>query len=310
MPRRLRNLAAEAVVEVTIRTIQGRFLLRPSDDVHEIVLGILARAQERTGIQLHAFVFMSNHYHLILTIPDGNALAKFECYLNTNLSKELGRLYGWKHQLWSRRYTAIPILDDLAMVDRLHYLLSHGCKEGLVARPQDWPGPSSLPAMLTGQPLRGFWFDRTAEHPNRRCGAPIDKYKYATQYEVQLTPLPCWDHLDTTAYRAKIRALVDQIEHETAETNRTNHHAPAGPAAVLAQDPHAHHDPTSSPAPPCHTSLPSLRKVFIAAYYAFLDLYIEASALFRAGNPDAQFPPDCFPPPRPFTTPVEARAPT
>ena len=98
MPRPLRNLAPGMVVEITIRTIHGRHLLRPSDDINEIVLGILGRAQQLFGIRIHAFMFMSNHYHLIITIPDAHALAKFECYLNGNLAKEAGRLHGWREK--------------------------------------------------------------------------------------------------------------------------------------------------------------------------------------------------------------------
>jgi hypothetical protein len=49
-------------VEVTCRTIQGRFLLKPSDELREIVIGTLSRAQRLYPVDIHAFVFMSNHY--------------------------------------------------------------------------------------------------------------------------------------------------------------------------------------------------------------------------------------------------------
>ena len=288
------------VVEVTLRVIHGRFLLRPSDDLNEIVLGILGRAQEACGIRLHAFIFMSNHYHLILTVPNAKALAKFECYLNGNLAREAGRLHGWNEKVWSRRYTAIPILDEVAMVQRLEYLLSHGCKEGLVARPQDWPGASSLHSMLTGEPIGGFWFNRTAEWYARRRGRPFDKYAFATEHAVELTPLPCWERLEEDAYRARVAAMVQDIEDRTRAGNRGAGIVPPGALHVLAQDPHNHpDDPARSPAPRCHTSLPSLRREYLAAYYAFVDVYMEASALFRSGKLDAEFPADCIPPPAP-----------
>ncbi len=289
------------VVEVTLRVIHGRFLLRPSDDLNEIVLGILGRAQEACGIRLHAFIFMSNHYHLILTVPDTEALARFECYLNGNLAKEAGRLHGWKEKVWSRRYTAIPILDDVAMVQRLEYLLSHGCKEGLVARPQDWPGASSLQAMLTGEPIRGYWFNRTAEWYARRRGTSVDKYAFATEHEVELSPLPCWERLAEDEYRRRIQAMVREIEAKTHASNRDAGVLPLGALHVLAEDPHRHpDDPARSPAPRCHTSLASLRREYLAAYYAFIDVYVEASALFRSGKLDTEFPADCFPPSAPY----------
>jgi len=310
MPRPLRHLAPGMVVEITIRTIGGRHLLRPSDDINEIILGILARAQQLCGIRIHAFVFMSNHYHLLVTIPNAHALARFECYLNGNLAKEAGRLHGWKDKFWSRRYRAIPILDDVAMVNRFEYLLSHGCKEGLVARPQDWPGVSSIRSILAGEPSRGFWFNRSAEWFARNRDPRPDRYEFATQYEVELSPIPCWEHLSRDEYRSRVRDLIDRIEEKTCTTNREAGIVPPGPAFVLAQDPHSHPDrPSRSPAPLCHTSLRALRREFISAYYAFKSAYIEASALFRSGNPDTNFPADCFPPPLPFTGLVENLAP-
>ncbi len=311
MTRLLRHHEPGATVEITIRTVQGRHLLRPSDELNEIILGILGRAQKLYGIRIHVFVFMSNHYHLIVTIPDALALAMFECYLNGNLAREAGRLHGWRDKLWSCRYRAIPILDDVAMVDRAHYLLSHGCKEGLVARPSEWPGVTSLRSMLTGEPIHGYWFDRSAEWFNRQKGRPSDKYEFAEPQDVHLSPLPCWEHLDSTEQQAHVRALVERIELETRQALSQKNRRPRGRAAVLAQDPHSHPEqPKRSAAPPCHTSQQSLRKAFVAAYYAFVDMYVEASALFRSGKPNTEFPADCFPPPLPFQTPVANLAPS
>ena len=42
--RRLRYFPDRPLVEVTTRTLQGRFLLRPSPGLREIFVGILARA--------------------------------------------------------------------------------------------------------------------------------------------------------------------------------------------------------------------------------------------------------------------------
>jgi REP-associated tyrosine transposase len=76
-------------------------------------------------------------------------------YVNSNVAREAGRLHDWKEKFWGRRYRAIPILDEVAQVDRLHYLLSHGCKEGLTDHPRVWPGVSSFDAMLRDESTRG-----------------------------------------------------------------------------------------------------------------------------------------------------------
>ncbi len=162
MGRRLRCLLAGRLVEVTCRTIQGRFLLRPSPRVNLTIRGTLGRAQAQTGLRVVAPVFMSNHYHL-LVIPDSEQqLAAFMCFVNTNLSKQLGRLHGWSGPIF-QRYKAIPVSDEEeAQVARLRYLLEHGVKEGLVARPGDWPGVQCVAALTRGPAqLHGIWHERT-----------------------------------------------------------------------------------------------------------------------------------------------------
>ena len=78
MGRRLRYIPdGGALVEITCRTLQGRHLLRPSKKLRSITHGVLAKALERYPVELHAFVFLSNHYHLLVTTPSAQVLARF-----------------------------------------------------------------------------------------------------------------------------------------------------------------------------------------------------------------------------------------
>ena len=65
MARPLRYVPPDSLVEVTCRTLHGRFLLRPSRALNEIVLGILGRATRRYRVGLCAFAYLSNHCHLL-----------------------------------------------------------------------------------------------------------------------------------------------------------------------------------------------------------------------------------------------------
>ncbi|HEV7666879.1 MAG TPA: hypothetical protein VGS22_00020 [Thermoanaerobaculia bacterium] len=69
--------------------------------------------------------------------------------------------------------------EEEAQVGRLVYILSHGCKENLVARPQDWPGVHCVTALLTGQPIEGSWFDRTREWVARLLGEEFGARQFA-----------------------------------------------------------------------------------------------------------------------------------
>ncbi|HKI04671.1 MAG TPA: transposase, partial [Thermoanaerobaculia bacterium] len=182
MPRPLRWIPEDgSLVEVTCRTVHGRYLLCPSRNLNEIVVGILARAKRMFEMKICSLIFTSNHYHMMLWVQDAEQLANFMGYVNSNLAREAGRLVQWKEKFWSRRYRAIVISDEEgAQMERMKYVLSHGAKEGLVRIPEDWPGIHGLRYLLHGEPLEGYWFDRTQEYAARQRHEDFDRLCYAT----------------------------------------------------------------------------------------------------------------------------------
>jgi REP element-mobilizing transposase RayT len=136
--RPLRYVPPECpLVEVTCRTIQGRMLLRPSRELNRRVVGVLARAVARYDVGVCAFVFLSNHCHLLLRPSTVHQLSAFMGYVNSNIAREVGRLHHWREKFWGRRYRPVPVsFEPEAQIARLHYVLSQGCKEDLVACPQ------------------------------------------------------------------------------------------------------------------------------------------------------------------------------
>ena len=65
-------------------------LLRPSAGMNDVIRGVLARAARLAAVPIHAPVFLSNHYHILLTVLDAQQLADFMNYLNSNLAREAG----------------------------------------------------------------------------------------------------------------------------------------------------------------------------------------------------------------------------
>ncbi len=288
-------------MEITSRTIHGRYLLRPSRKLAAVLLGIIGRAMLRYGVKVHAFFFASNHYHLIVTIPDVRVLARFMNYLNGNAAREVGRLIGWKEKFWGRRYRHIEILDDAAQVERLDYVLSQGCKEGLIADPRDWPGATCVHALLGDSRLTGIWYDRTAAWYARRRGEDFTEDAYAEKVEFELTPMPCWSHLDARARQDRVLAMVEDIVVRTRESNRSRNRQPLGAAKLRAQHPHEH--PVSferRPAPRCHTTERERWIRFAQEVREFREAYRAAAEQWLDGVRDVVFPPNCFPPPLTF----------
>ena len=289
-----------ALVEVSTRTTQGRFLLRPSPELNEIIVGVMGRAQRRFNLQIFAFQFLSDHYHLLAWAVDALQLAGFMEYFNGNLAREAGRFSEWSGKFWGRRYhTAIVSYDDQTQLDRLRYIISNGCKEGLVASPLEWPGVSSTYALLDGSmSLPGRWFDRTRECRARSAG---HGKVFAEAEEVRLSVLPSLAKQSPAEFRHTIKCLVEQIERETHQMHETNGTKPAGAKWVMRQKPHR--VPRAMKKSPAKRFLATLCHIIAElrrAYREFVVAYREASHRLMAGDRMVEFPPGCFPPRLPF----------
>ena len=289
--------------EVTCRTVQGRYLLRPSKTLNDLVLGVIGRALTRHPVRLYLFVVTSNHMHLILSAPDTQTLARFMGFVNSNIAREAGRMHGWREKFWGRRYTAIPILDTASLIGRVRYILAHGCKEGLVRRPGDWPGAHCVDALTNGEKLQGTWVDRTQIHLKDRKNKSYDIKDFMIAHEVCLAPLPCFETLCEQDRRQRWREIVADIEKDTAVALQKE--KVRGRHAIVSQNPHGRPAmPKRSPRPLCHVSDQAMYRLYREGYRLFVSLYRLAHERLRSGDMDALslFPPDCYIPPFAYQT--------
>ncbi len=293
-----------ALVEVTQKAIHGRYLLRPSRDLVDIFNGALIRAAQRYPVEVCAFVALSNHTHLLVIPEDCEALSAFMTYFAGNVGKEIGRLHDWPQRLFGQRFHHVVVSDEPEVQEaRLRYLLSNGCKEGLVKRPEDWPGPSSTEALLTGTKVRGVWFDRSAEYEARRCNRRFSKYEYAEPNELELAPIHAWRHLPLEERRARVQQMVREITAETRERIEETDRGHLGVKRILRQHPHDMPAETKkSPKPIVHAASRRVREALRLQFYLFRSAYREASEALRAGDLTVEFPQGCHRPRLPFFT--------
>jgi REP element-mobilizing transposase RayT len=306
MARQERQVHPGHLTEITIKTFQARFLLAPNRRVNSLFLGVLAMAQQRYGMTLCGVVVMSNHAHLLVVPESGRQLKQFCQFLNSNVSTEIGRLRRWPGGIFRRRYEDVVIThEEAAQVGRLRYILSHGVKESLVRRPQDWPGVHCARALLRGHlKMVGKWVDRTALYEAQRRAKAEQRHgldrkpcegDFTSSQTVTFSKLPCWDHLSDAAYFQEIRNLVAEIVEDHA-ANRAR--VPDGaPRRLTCQDPE--HRPTKtkkSPKPICHAASRDERCYFRELRRDWIRQYRQATAMLREGRLDALglFPPEAF----------------
>ena len=298
-PRRAPNPGQ--LYEITTRVRDRLMLLRPSKQVNDIIVGVIGRAQHELEVdmQLHAFVFMSTHYHMLATFGSAKDQSKFVGFINGNITRSLNELNERRGGAWDGPFKSIPVSQDRPTQEyRLRYILAHGVKEKLVRRAQDWPGASSLPWLLREEAICGTWTDLTAsDRAERRKGHVPTPGEFDTEYELQMTTLPCWQALPPEEWRGLVAETVEEIEAE-AEAERVALGVEVlGVEAVLAADPYAKiPKQRRSRAPSVHALDKAVRKLLTEGLRALNMAYTEASRRFRAGEWDVVFPAGMFRP--------------
>lgn len=125
---------------ITRRCTQRQYLLVPRRRTVELVEYCLAYAVHRTGVIVHAVIFMSNHYHIVVTDPHGVLPMFVEC-LNKLIAKCVNASLGRWENLWaSEQASYVRLLDAEAVIDKIAYALSNPVQAGLVSRGEHWPG--------------------------------------------------------------------------------------------------------------------------------------------------------------------------
>lgn len=293
----VRHFDPQTIYFITSRTIQSRFLMTPTERTNELIGGVLARAVRQCEVELFAYVFTSNHFHAMVRAPSAIAMSKFMQRLQSNIAIKVGRLVGWRGRFFARRYSAEPVVDEPAQIERLHYILSHGVKEGLVAEVRKWPGLGCLRSLLDdGRPSIHRWRNWTRRWAMEAASeTSVDRFSDECPGELEsltLTPLPCWEALPAGERSRLVAQLVADID-ATAPNTRAR-----DVAHITAQDPQARPRRTNhSPRPKAHASTKGRWMEAVHRYKSFLAAFRQASRQWLSGSFEVEFPLHCFRPP-------------
>ena len=82
-----------------------------SDDGRRLFLSTLDEVCTQTGWGIHAYVLMSNHYHLLLETPEANLVAGMKWFQGT-YTQRFNAMFKKRGHVYQGRYKAIPIQTD------------------------------------------------------------------------------------------------------------------------------------------------------------------------------------------------------
>jgi REP element-mobilizing transposase RayT len=176
---------------VTNRTEHEMFFLLPRKEVNELIRFWMAKAVSKyaRNIEIFAFCFLSNHFHVLCRDPGGE-LAIFMSYFQGNLAKAVNKLIGRKGTFWSREYDDVIVDGEDAFWNRYAYTTLNPVSSGLVDRGTQWSGVCSLLYVLNHQPFVGVGINQTKYGDATRFGKEAHKKDFEETYEFELAAPP------------------------------------------------------------------------------------------------------------------------
>ena len=173
MPRRPRAGCAGLVFHVMNRGAR-RTRLFETDEDYRAFAGILDKAHHRVPMRVLAYVFMPNHWHLVLWPREDRDLSAFMAWATAMHV----RLWHLAHQtvgtgtLYQSRFKAVPVKDDGHFLAVCRYVERNPVRAGLVARADDWTWSSASPVgRRVGPPLDDWPLERPMDW-DRRLNTP------------------------------------------------------------------------------------------------------------------------------------------
>lgn len=110
MPRAVRHEYPGAVYHAMCRGNNGQDIF-VKDDGRRLFLSTLGEVCGQTGWQVHAYVLMSNHYHLLLETPEPNLVAGMKWFQGT-YTQRFNAMFKRRGHLFQGRYKAPPVDAD------------------------------------------------------------------------------------------------------------------------------------------------------------------------------------------------------
>jgi len=175
MARQLRIEFEGAVYHVTSRGNQRGKIFWDNQD-RERLRTILERTKERYSYLLHAYVFMDNHYHLLVETPRAN-IKQIMQNINTSYTVFVNRKYNRSGHLFQGRYKAFIVDKDGYLLELGRYIHLNPVRAGVAKSPEDFRW-SSYRDYLYAHEGRGITdTNETLGFLSKRWRIAVKKYK-------------------------------------------------------------------------------------------------------------------------------------
>ena len=106
------------------------------------MLELLETHAKAQGVEVHAYVLMSNHLHLLVTPQQDNALPLMMQALGRSYVMYFNKRHGRSGTLWEGRYRSTLTQSDRYLLACMAYIDLNPVRAGMVAQASDYPWSS------------------------------------------------------------------------------------------------------------------------------------------------------------------------
>ncbi len=122
------------------------FQSTPLFQVHaaaDIIVAKLLHYRDANAYQLHAFVLMPNHLHLLLTPGRTSSLERAMQLIKGASAHDIHKQLGSRNEIWQAGFHEATIRDEADYHSRIRYIHQNPVTAQLVANPADWKWSSA-----------------------------------------------------------------------------------------------------------------------------------------------------------------------
>lgn len=168
----------------------NRQLIFAAEADYQFFRDALIEAAAKYGLAIHAYVWMTNHVHLLATPEFDDSVSKTFQSVGRRYVQYFNYTYKRSGTLWEGRYRATVVDSERYLLTLMRYIELNPVRAGMVAAPQDYPWSSYRRNALGESGLNADWLTQHEEFT--RLGLDVSARQ--------------------TAYQALFASAVDQCE--------------------------------------------------------------------------------------------------
>lgn len=116
----------------------GRALLQ-SERNATLFLEVLRSYVAAQKFQVHDFVVMPDHVHLVLTVHRDETIERAMQFIKGGFSYRLKKEFGYSGEVWQRGFSEVRVEDEQSFLRHREYIAETPVKAGLVDSPEEFP---------------------------------------------------------------------------------------------------------------------------------------------------------------------------